>query len=84
MKDYMYLFVALAGLALLAGCAREPVLPTPFGDLTRDLRNEYEVNAPPPPMAGTPRELQAMSREQLIAGSGVTRAARNNPFALFG
>jgi hypothetical protein len=59
-------------------------MPTPFGDLTVDLKNEFRANAPVPPMAGTQTELQPMSREQLIASSRATRAARNNPFALFG
>lgn len=77
--------MSLAAVSVLfAGCAREPVMPTPFGSLTEDLENEFRVNAPAPPLAGNPRDILPMSREEIIARSGVSRAARNNPFALFG
>ena len=84
MNSKNVLFLSIATVGLLAGCAREPVMPTPFGDLTRDLKSEFDANAPVPPMAGTPRDLRALSRDELIASAGVTRASRNNPFALFG
>ena len=85
MKHSTKIFLFLAGSAtLLAGCAREPVMPTPFGSLTADLEREFAAEAPPPPLAGTPRDLKALSRDELIATAGVTRASRNNPFALFG
>src|SRR5687768_41086 len=85
MKNRLLLsFLAIAGAAIVTGCAREPVMPTPFGNLTEDLEREFAAEAPPPPLAGTPRELQPMSREELIASAAVTRASRNNPFALFG
>jgi hypothetical protein len=48
------------------------------------LQREFAETAPEPPLAGTERQLQPMSREELIASSGVSRAARNNPFAMFG
>jgi|SRR5688572_18167393 len=76
--------ITLAGIAVLSGCAREPVMPTPFGSLTDDLEREFAENAPSPPMAGRKTDLQPLSREQLIATASVPRTARNNPFALFG
>jgi uncharacterized membrane protein YgcG len=85
MKNRVLLsLLALTGGVLFAGCAREPVMPAPIGNLTADLEAEFAANAPPPPLAGTPRELRALSRDQLIANASVTRASRNNPFALFG
>jgi uncharacterized membrane protein YgcG len=84
MKNSVLLsLLAIAGGVMLAGCAREPVMPAPIGNLTADLEQEFAVNAPPPPLAGAPTELQPLSRDQLIA-TGVARGSRNNPFALFG
>jgi uncharacterized membrane protein YgcG len=84
MKNRVLLsLLAIAGTAMLAGCAREPVMPTPFSNLTADLEREFAAEAPAPPLAGTPRDLRALSRDELIA-TGVSRASRNNPFALFG
>jgi hypothetical protein len=83
-KRVLFGVASAAALAVLAGCAREPEMPVPFGSLTQDIEAEFRAQAPTPPMAGTPRNLQPLSREQLIAGAGVSRAARNNPFAMFG
>ena len=76
--------IGATALVALVGCAREPEIPAPFSNLTADLDREFAAEAPVPPMAGTPRELKPMSREDLIASAGVSRRARNNPFALFG
>ncbi|MDQ2987364.1 MAG: hypothetical protein M3R13_11725 [Armatimonadota bacterium] len=76
--------MAVGALVVLTGCARHADVPPPFSNLTKDLDQEFAATAPEPPLAGTARPLQPLSREELIATSRVTRASRNNPFALFG
>lgn len=83
-KNLFFGFFLVGALAMVAGCARPAEEPMPLGDMTGPLMQEFAVDAPEPPMAGNPRTLQTMSREELIASSNVSRAARNNPFALFG
>lgn len=77
-------FSLIGALVILGGCARPAEDPQPIGDLVGPLKQEFDATAPPPPLAGTERPLQTMSREELIASASVSRAARNNPFALFG
>jgi hypothetical protein len=84
MKTSLGISMAFGAFCILAGCAREAETPPPFSDLAGDVKREFQAEAPPPPMAGVARELKPMSREELIASSAVSRAARNNPFALFG
>ncbi|MBA3726214.1 MAG: hypothetical protein H0W86_07110, partial [Armatimonadetes bacterium] len=72
------------GLTVVTGCKpREPDMPQPFGDLTSDLKKEFAATAPPPPLAGTKRDLRSYTKEQLIASANVPVRARYNPFALF-
>lgn len=77
------LFAAVAA-SVLVGCARPAEEPAPMGDLTAQLKREFAEGAPEPPMAGRATDLKPLSREELIATAGVSRAVRNNPFALFG
>ena len=84
MKTFASISLVASAFALLTGCAREAEVPPPFSNLSADVDREFEAEAVPPPMAGMPRELKPMSREELIASAAVSRAARNNPFALFG
>jgi len=86
MKDrFILVSTAAAGvLAIVAGCARPAEEPVPFSNLTAPVLAEFQAEAPDPPLAGNATALQAMSREDLIASAGVSRATRNNPFALFG
>jgi len=83
-RDLLIGFVVIETLALLAGCARPPEEPQPLGDLVGPLQREFAETAPIPPLAGRETQLQPMSREELIASGAVSRATRNNPFAMFG